>query len=250
MISVFLVVSVVAILLPTNFLQMDTSNKIHHSALAKFRQAVSENTNQHLQHLQQTPQVASSIVDQVYQKQKEAFQPLTPVSTSRLQPAESVLTGNDPFHTDNLRVPYSSAFQTSMTNSSLSSSDLPEDDNSDGMAKTDMSIVTNVRTIGDDNRIIPPVQPTTTSTNNNEHYRNELRNIHQKIERLSYVMETMQATTKQLFYDFMVYLMLGVLIVFTLDQYISQRQLSTAMSGGGSIHGDYSYRKPETIYCR
>lgn len=209
---------------------MDT-NKLHHSALAKFRQAISEKSSNHLQHLQQTPQVPSNLVDDIIQKQKEAFQSLSPTSTSKLQPAESAIIENDPFHSDNLRVPYSVAFQTTMA----SSPRLPptEEDNTTATAKTDMSIV---------NSLVPPKAgagiPTPTSTSPEIPTKNELRNLHLKMERMIVLIENMQATTMQLFYDFMVYLILGILIVFTLDQYVAHRNITLSsvqrMTAGNS----------------
>lgn len=231
-------------------------NKIHHQATAKFHKALEESTNLHLQSLQQTPQVNSSTTQQVLKKQKEAFQHLLPSptsssSSSKLAPAETALVQNDPFHADNLRVPYDVAFQTSMTSSSSSS--LPSSpDNS--VAKTDMSLVTSIRprrSTGEEVVLVAAaaneeddVFERGSSSSSPEFSRAEFRTLQNKLERLAISMETMQATMQQLFYDFLFYLMIGILIVFTLDQYTSHQRLifsssSSMMDGaaGGMLAG-------------
>ena len=56
--------------------------------------------------------------------------------------------------------------------------------------------------------------------------RSELKVLQQRMDRIILTMENMQATTIQLFYDFLVYLMIGLLVVFTLDQYIAHRNIT------------------------
>jgi hypothetical protein len=211
-------------------------NKQHHTTLAKFRQAISDTSTRHHQSLQQTPQISSSSLSLAIQKQQEAFQPLVPSSTSsKYASADSVLSENDPFHTDNMRVPYSQAFHTSLgevPTSSPSSESIPLT-----VSQFDKGVSLLPKPIA----AVPAPSTTTTDFES----KSEFRILQTKLERMSIAIETMQMTMQQLFYDFLVYVMIGILCIFALDQYTVHRKWmiggnassssSSIMYGGGSV---------------